>query len=53
MITYGVTCPHCGKSVESYDSYADARADRDLHLLNDHPDLPDPTFDPRFQGGAA
>lgn len=48
MIEYCFSCPICGQCVRSYDSNADARADLDLHLLNHHPDDPDPTFDPRF-----
>jgi hypothetical protein len=48
--SYPLPCPHCGKVIDSLDSMADTRADLDLHLLRHHPDLPDPTHDPRFRG---
>lgn len=51
MISYPLTCPHCGKVIDSMDSIADTRADLDCHLLVRHPDLPDPTYDPRFPRG--
>lgn len=47
--SYPIDCPHCGKTIDSMDSMSDSRAELDRHLLVRHPDLPDPTHDPRFQ----
>lgn len=49
--SYPLPCPICGEVIDSMDSMSDTRADLDTHLLRRHPDAPDPTFDPRFQGG--
>lgn len=46
--SYPIQCPHCPRVVDSLDSMADSRADLDHHLAVRHPDLPDPTHDPRF-----
>lgn len=52
MTSYALPCPYCGRVIDSMDSMADTRAELDGHLLRAHPDLPDPTYDPRFpQGG--
>jgi hypothetical protein len=48
MDSYPISCPHCGQTFDSMDSYGDTRADVDAHLLRAHPDLPDPTIDRRF-----
>lgn len=42
-----VRCPHCDREFDSLDSLADSRAMVDTHLRA-HPDLPDPTHDPRW-----
>lgn len=47
--SYPIACPHCGKIIDSLDSMADSRAELDRHLMAQHPDLPDPTHDPRFE----
>ena len=51
MASYPITCPHphCGRVLDSRDSMSDSRAMLDDHLLWNHPDQPDPTFDPRFE----
>ena len=49
-MNWPVRCPHCGEEFDSLDSYGDSRAMRDAHMLDAHPDLPDPTSDARFQG---
>ena len=47
--SYPLPCPHCGKVIDSMDSVSDTRAELDHHLLVRHPDMPDPTHDPRFR----
>lgn len=46
--SYPLSCPHCGRVIDSMDSMADTRSELDDHLMRRHPDLPDPTHDPRF-----
>jgi hypothetical protein len=48
LMNWPVKCPHCGKTFDSQDSYGDSRQMRDVHLLREHPDLPDPTTDQRL-----
>ncbi len=50
--SYPLPCPYCDHVADSMDSMADTRADLDDHLLRRHPDLPDPTHDPRYRPGA-
>lgn len=52
MTSYPIQCPHCPRVIDSMDSMADSRAELDHHLLVRHPDLPDPTHDPRFREDA-
>lgn len=53
VVSYPVTCPHCGKELDSLDSLADSMALLDRHLEARHPDLPDPRHDPRWDVGGA
>ena len=48
MTSYPLPCPYCERVVDSMDSMSDSRAELDHHLLVKHPDLPDPTYDPRY-----
>ena len=52
-VSYPLPCPHCGAVIDSMDSMSDTRADLDAHLLRRHPDMPDPTHDPRWPAGGA
>lgn len=48
MSSYPIECPHCGRVIDSHDSMSDSRGELADHLLARHPDLPDPTHDPRW-----
>lgn len=53
MTSYPAPCPHCDHIADSMDSQGDSEADLDLHMERQHPDLPDPRHDPRWNLGEA